>query len=93
VSAGLDPAAVASLAIGGVQSCAVAGVACRVTGNHAEVWGVGVVQHIEEAEMQIYLGYRHHEAEFDLVDGGGGRVAASGTEAFDTIVVGSKIEF
>jgi hypothetical protein len=93
VSAGLDPAAVASLAIGGVQSCSVAGVACRVSGDHAEVWGVGVVQHIEEAEMQIYLGFRHHDAEFDLVDGGGARIAASGTEAFDTIVVGSKIEF
>jgi hypothetical protein len=93
VSAGIDPAGVASLAVGGVQSCALAGVACRITGNEAEVWGLGVVQHIEAAEMQIYLGYRHHEADFDLVDGAGAAVGASGTESFDTIVMGSKIAF
>ncbi|MEW5964078.1 MAG: hypothetical protein AB1749_11000 [Pseudomonadota bacterium] len=93
VSAGIDPAGVASVASGGVQSCAVAGVACRITGNEAEVWGLGVVQHIEAAEMQIYLGYRHHEADFDLVDGAGTAVSGSGLESFDTIVMGSKIAF
>lgn len=93
VSAGVDAAGVASLAVGGVQSCAVAGVACRVVGNEAEVWGLGVVQHIEAAEMQIYIGYRHHEADFDLVDGAGAGVSGSGLESFDTIVMGSKIAF
>ena len=93
VSAGIDPADVATVAIGGAQSCTIAGVACRITGNEAEVWGLGVVQHIEAAEMQIYLGYRHHEADFDLVDGAGAAVAASGLESFDTIVMGSKIAF
>lgn len=93
VSAGVDADGVASLAVAGLQSCAVAGVACRVTGDTAEVWGLGVVQHIEAAEMQIYLGYRHHEASFDLVDGDGAGVAASGTDEFQTFAVGSKIAF
>jgi len=52
-----------------------------------------VVQHIEEAEMQVYIGYRHHTAEFDLVDVNGNSVAASPIEDFDTIIAGSKIAF
>ncbi len=93
VTAGIDGDGVASLASGGAQSCAVAGVACRVTGNTAEVWGLGVVQHIEAAEMQIYLGYRHHEADFDLVDGADDAVVGGGLESFQTIVAGSKIAY
>jgi hypothetical protein len=67
--------------------------AARIAGNEAQVWGVGVVQHIESAEMQVYLGYRHHTAEFDLVDGAGAAVAATGVEDFDTVIAGSKIAF
>ncbi len=69
------------------------GAATRIAGNEADVWGIGVVQHIEAAEMQIYIGYRHHTASFDLVDGGGATVAARGVEDFDTIIAGSKIAF
>jgi hypothetical protein len=67
--------------------------AARITGNEADVWGLGVVQHIEAAEMQVYLGYRHHTVEFDLVDGAGAAVASQGVEDFDTLIAGSKIAF
>lgn len=69
------------------------GGAVRIAGNTAQVWGIGVVQHIEAAEMQIYLGYRHHDFDFDLVDGAGAAVSGEGLESFQTIVVGSKIAF
>lgn len=65
----------------------------RIVGNTAQVWGLGVVQHIEAAEMQIYLGYRHHSFDFDLVDSAGDEVAGEGLESFQSIVVGSKIAF
>jgi hypothetical protein len=65
----------------------------RFTGNKAEVWGVGVVQHIEAAEMQVYIGYRLHEVDFDLVDGGGNTVAAQPIDDFHTVIMGSKIAF
>ena len=71
----------------------VAGSAVRVTGSEAEVWGLGVVQHIEAAEMQVYLGYRHHESGFSLVGNGGASVATAGLDDFDTIVAGSLIAF
>ena len=70
-----------------------AGAAVRVTGNEAEVWGIGVAQTIEAAAMQLYVGYRHHEADFDLVDGGGAAVAHIWLEEFDTVVTGGIIAF
>lgn len=69
------------------------GNAVRITGNEADVWGLGVVQRIEAADMDIYIGYRHHTAEFDLVDAAGNSVAAVGIDDFDTVIVGSNINF
>lgn len=94
VSAGIDAAGIASLSFTGEANvCAAAGDACLVTGNVAQVWGLGVVQHIEEAEMQVYLGWRRHSAEFDLVDRDGNGVSAAGIEDFDTLIGGTKIAF
>jgi hypothetical protein len=43
--------------------------------------------------MQIYIGYRRHSASFDLANGAGTPVAATGIDDFDTLIAGSKIEF
>lgn len=67
--------------------------AVRVVGSRADIWGLGVVQHIEAAEMQIYLGYRRYSADFELVDGTGASTAAAGVRDFDTVIAGSKIAF
>ena len=64
-----------------------------ITGSQAEVWGFGVVQHIEAAAMEIYIGYRHHELDLDLANGANTPVATPVIEDFQTIVVGSKISF
>jgi hypothetical protein len=94
VSAGLDADTIASLSFTSAANvCAAAGEACRATGNEADVWGVGVVQHIEAAEMQIYAGWRRHSVDIDLVDSNGDAVGAAGLEEFDTLVAGSKIAF
>ncbi len=86
VSAGADAALVAELDGSG-------GAAVRITGNEAQVWGAGVVQKIEAADMDIYLGYRYHEADFDLVDGAGTSVATTALEEFHSLIVGSNINF
>lgn len=92
LTAGADGGVVASLAdvAGG---CAVAGDACRVTGSELDVWGLGAVQHIEAAEMQVYLGYRRYGADVDLVDGAGNAAAAARLEDLHTLIAGSKIAF
>lgn len=89
-TAGLDGDQVASLATNGI--CAIPGN-CRATGSNVDVWGLGVVQHIDAAEMDIYLGYRRHSAEVDLVNGAGASVPAVGIDDFDTVIVGSNILF
>lgn len=80
-----DPAIVASLD--------ASGTAVRIGGNTAEVWGAGVVQHIDAAEMQIYLGYRFHETDFVLLNAAGAAVKAQTIEDFHTFEMGSKIAF
>lgn len=67
--------------------------ATRISGNTAEVWGIGVVQQIDAAAMQIYLGYRHHNFDFDTVDSAGTRTSGERLHSFQTIVVGSKLAF
>jgi hypothetical protein len=69
------------------------GTATRFTGSEANVWGLGVVQAIDAAEMQIYVGFRRHSASFDLVDGAGNGVAANSVEDLDTVIAGSKVAF
>ena len=64
----------------------------RITGSTLDVWGLGVVQHIEAAEMQLYVGYRNHQADFDLVSSGGA-VAPAGIDDFHTVISGAKIGF
>ena len=78
---------------GAVASLDASGTAVRIGGNTAEVWGAGVVQHIDAAEMQVYLGYRFHETAFDLIDGAGNAAKANSIDDFHTLVLGSKIAF
>lgn len=90
VPADLGGDAVASVASGGI--CMTPG-SCRISGSEAEVWGLGIVQWIEPAAMQIYLGYRHFEADVSLVDANGARQAATELKDFQVIKLGSIIAF
>ena len=65
----------------------------RIQGSEAKVWGFGVVQYIDAAAMQLYLAYRNHEVDFDIVDVNGAAVAANGIEDFSTVLAGGRIEF
>lgn len=67
--------------------------AVRIAGSDADVWGFGVVQNVDAADMQLYLAYRRQTAEFSLRDAADQGVRAQSIEAFDTIVAGSKIAF
>jgi predicted porin len=89
-TAGLDGDQVASLAANGI--CATPGN-CRATGSNADVWGLGVVQTIEAAEMQVYIGYRNYNADFDIVDTAGANAATEGIDSFQTVITGAIIPF
>jgi hypothetical protein len=63
-----------------------------VSGSEAKVYGFGIVQHIDAAEMQVYVDYRHYEVDLDFTNGGVA-VAGPGVEDFDTIMAGARIDF
>ncbi|MFZ1105558.1 MAG: porin, partial [Hyphomicrobiaceae bacterium] len=71
------------------QCCAAANPAGTVplpagTGSTAEVWGLGVVQHLDAAAMEVFLSYRKYTAEGQgLVD----------INDMDMVVGGARIRF
>ena len=88
--ADLDGEAVASVAAGGV--CAIPGN-CRISASEAQAWGLGVVQWIDPAEMQIYLGYRNFQADLDLTDSTGTNEPSEGLKDFQAVKLGAIIAF
>jgi hypothetical protein len=70
----------------GLCSANLTGVA-DVTETEATLWGLGVVQHVDAAAMELYLGYRRYS--LDLVGAPGttatGALSATGTLGASTI--------
>ena len=89
---GPDAAIVDALDSDLLGACTGAG-GCMVTGSEAQVWGVGLVQYIDAAAMQLYIAYRHHEVDFDVINTAGGAVGVNGIEDFSTVLAGGRIEF
>lgn len=58
--------------------------------EEAETYGVGVVQHIDNAAMELYLAYRHYRAD-DVTDIGLG--FTDHNIRFDTVMGGARIQF
>jgi hypothetical protein len=52
----------------------------------AEVWGLGIVQHIDAAAMELFLSYRKYTAEFDPP-------GFAEVSDFDVVVGGARIKF
>ena len=80
---GIDEAAV----------CQAARDACLVSGSNAAIWGLGVVQFVTRAELQLYIGYRHYEPDIRLVDLDGTRVRTAPLDDFQTVMTGAIIDF
>lgn len=69
------------------------GKACLVSGSEAIINGFGVVQHIESADMAVFIGFRHFQASVDLTDNLGGRSPRVALKDFATIMTGAAIDF
>ncbi|CFX35736.1 conserved exported protein of unknown function [Candidatus Filomicrobium marinum] len=54
----------------------------------AHYWGLGAVQKIDAAAMDLYISYRHYE-----LDGGVNGLADPNQDTFDTVVGGARIKF
>ena len=63
-----------------------------IDSSKATVWGLGVVQHIDAAAMELYLAYRRYSAEVHSPEGN----FIEGTESYnsmDVVVGGARIRF
>jgi hypothetical protein len=64
-----------------------------ITGSEATVWGLGVVQHVDAAAMELFLAYRRYEAEvtspyyYGKIDG------TESLADFDVVMTGARIRF
>jgi outer membrane autotransporter protein len=69
------------------------GQACLVSGSEATIWGFGVVQKIDSAEMELYIGFRHYKADIALTDDAGAKIPSVALDDFMTVMTGAVIEF
>ena len=59
-----------------------------VTGSKATVWGLGVVQYVDAAAMELFLTYKNYSAEVDTLAGN-----ISGLDDFQTVIGGARVNF
>jgi hypothetical protein len=81
--------------------CGVGSAACiaatgsaadSVTGSEARVWGIGVVQAVDSAAMDLFLSYRQYSADFDSLPGGA-FVGRTDYNDFNVVMGGARIKF
>ncbi|MGI9401415.1 MAG: porin [Rhizobiaceae bacterium] len=65
-----------------------------ITDAESEVWGFGIVQNIDNAALQLYLDYKHHELDVQTCTSVSSGVCTNqAIKDLDTLVVGGKIKF
>jgi hypothetical protein len=88
-----DAEAVAGLVGFDEENVCAAGKACLVSQSEATIWGFGVVQKINNAEMELFVGFRLYQADISLVDEAGAKIPSVALSDFATVMTGAVIEF
>jgi len=75
---------------GGLEDQAIAGIAAAtdLTKSEVDMWGIGIVQRINPAAMELFVSYRSYE--FDAVDVNNGNIAL---EDLTLLHAGGRIKF
>ncbi len=65
-----------------------------ITGSEATMWGLGIVQHIDAAAMEVFLAYRRYSAEVTSPASQYGYIyGTEGLNDFDVVMSGARIRF
>ena len=64
-----------------------------VTSSKATFWGVGVVQRISAAAMELFLGYRNYSFDISGQDEGTNTIVTAPLEDFSSVIAGGRIKF
>lgn len=83
---------VVSATTGGAQDCTSLGAA-RCLGSDVRVWGLGALQSIDAAAMDIYVLYRHTSTDVTLGTAGNVVAGKANLEDFQAVVMGALIKF
>lgn len=59
------------------------------TQDDMTIWGLGMVQEVDAAAMQLYIGYRNYQ----FSDNATATVAAGGLKSIDVVAAGARIRF
>ena len=74
-----------------------AGVGCtsglKIAGHSATLWGLGIVQAIDAAAAEVYIGYRHQEVDIDTSLIAGGAKTKQPISDLDAVLSGIRIKF
>jgi hypothetical protein len=64
-----------------------------VSSTDLTVWGLGVVQNVDSAATELYLGYRHFDTDITGALSDGGAQQKIPTEAFHAVIGGARVKF
>jgi hypothetical protein len=64
-----------------------------ISSSEASVWGLGVVQHIDAAAMELFLAYRRYSAEITSPTEKGEFYGTLSLDDFDVVMSGARIRF
>ena len=64
----------------------------RIASSDVDMWGLGIMQKIDAADMKLYALYRHYEFDLQLTDGTAIQ-AANPLEDFQVLMTGAVINF
>jgi predicted porin len=67
------------------------GGGCVITDSQIEMYEIGLNQHLSSAAMDLYLHYKHYDA--DLTADTGGVASSLNTEPWQTVIGGAMIKF
>jgi hypothetical protein len=72
-------------------TCTVAGSNApdQLKGDELKMWGIGLVQNIDAAAMELYVSWRHFEA----TDPGTTAAAGPGLKDLDIVLTGARVKF
>lgn len=70
------------------------GGSAKIASSDVDMWGVGVMQKIDAADMKLYALYRHYEFGLDLYETGTGNIQASNPlDDYQVLMTGAVINF
>jgi hypothetical protein len=61
----------------------------QLKGDEVKMWGIGLVQNIDAAAMELYVSWRH----FDATDPGTTSTANPGLKDLDIVLTGARVKF